>query len=135
MTLIRHDSSCFTPTERVWTLIHYSTLRGNLGPNILQLVFLILRILVGLRSISITPRPFFKFIVMNILSNLQIGFEAVCASVLVMVFVLSVGGGYKMNGFKSSVVVGSCLVSARFGEGVVINEFKGVEVVTAVGFV
>ena len=99
--------------------------------NRVRLVFLILRILVGLSFISITPRPFFKFIVINILSNLQIGFEAVCGSVLVMVFVLSVGGGYKTNGFKSSVVVGSCLVSARFGEGVVINELKGVEVVTA----
>ena len=32
-------------------------------------------------------------------------------------------------------MVGSCLVSARFREGVVINGFKGVEVVTAVAAV
>ena len=52
--------------------------------------------------------------------------------------VCTVGGGYKTNGFKGSGVVGSCLASARFGEGVEINGFKGVEVVTAVtavGFV
>ena len=41
-----------------------------------------------------------------------------------------------MNGFKGSCVavtlVGSCMVGARFGKGVMINGFKGVEVVTAV---
>ena len=40
------------------------------------------------------------------------------------------GGGVKSDGFKGSSVVGSCLVSATFGEGVMINGFSGVEVVT-----
>ena len=48
----------------------------------------------------------------------------------------TVGGGVKIDGFKSNGVVVTvvcyCMVSARFGEGLMINGFKGVEVVTAV---
>ena len=42
------------------------------------------------------------------------------------------GGGVKTDGFKSSGVAGASVVGARFGEGDVINGFKGVEVVIAV---
>ena len=42
------------------------------------------------------------------------------------------GGGVKTDGFKGGGVAGASVVGTRFGEGIVINGFKGVEVVTAV---
>ena len=65
MTLIRHDNSCSTTTERVWTLIHYSTLRGNLGPNILHASNVLINVLL-LSYVYSTGKWFFFSSLLNL---------------------------------------------------------------------